>query len=126
MRDHPHDYILENVTIPTLTMAHLLNHCTETINTVRRSFFEIQAESIEVNAGIFTNGSPVIDFPLVSVNQLQNTLILSCPCATTKQKLCEHQAQVLYNIMDRPYLRVFYDAALREQKLREYAKEYGM
>ncbi|MBI3136779.1 MAG: DEAD/DEAH box helicase family protein [Bacteroidetes bacterium] len=126
MRDHPNDYIIENVTIPTLTLSVLLSHCSDSLNTVRRSFFEIQAESVEVNYGVFTNASPVIDFPLVSVSQLQNTLILSCPCNTPKRKLCEHQAQVLYNIMDRPYLRIFYDTALREQKLREFAKEYGL
>lgn len=126
MRDHPNDYIIENATIPSLTLSLLLNHCTEAINTGRRSFFEIQAVTIEVNYGLFTNTSPVIDFPTVSVSQLHQTLVLSCPCATPKRKLCEHQAQVLYNIMDRPYLRIFYDQDLRSKKLQEAARDYGM
>jgi len=126
MRDHPNDYIIENATIPSLTLSLLLNHCTEAINTGRRSFFEIQAVTIEVNYGLFTNTSPVIDFPTVSVSQLHQTLVLSCPCATSKRKLCEHQAQVLYNIMDRPYLRIFYDQDLRSKKLQEAARDYGM
>jgi hypothetical protein len=32
----------------------------------------------------------------------------------------------LHNIIDRTYLRVFYDATLRQSKIREVAKEYGM
>jgi hypothetical protein len=126
MRDHPNDYILENTTIEKITLSDLLAHTTDSINTAKRAFFDIQAETIELNTGFFTNTSPVIDFPLVSVTQLHNTLILSCPCKAIKKKLCEHQVQVLFNIMEQPYLRVFYDSKLRQQKLKEFAKEYGL
>ena len=126
MRDHPHDYILENTTIDKLTLSDLLAHTTDSINTAKRAFFDIQAETIELNTGFFTNTSPVIDFPLVSVTQLHNTIILSCPCKAIKKKLCEHQVQVLFNIIEQPYLRVFYDTKLRQQNLKEFAKEYGL
>lgn len=126
MREHPNEYILENTSIAVLTYSDLLKHSSDFIDTGTRGFFDIQPTSIDINVGLFAHASSTVAFPTVSVSQIENSVILSCPCKTSKKKLCEHQAQVLYNIIDRPYLRIFFDAALRQTKMQQVAKEYGL
>ncbi|HSH66766.1 MAG TPA: SNF2-related protein, partial [Bacteroidia bacterium] len=75
---------------------------------------------------LFSNPSSSIDFPMVSVSQINHSLILSCSCRTPKKTLCEHQVQVLYNIIDRTYFCIFFDERLRNQKMKEVAKDYGL
>src|SRR6218665_1995748 len=126
MREHPHEYILENTSIPGLTHSLILKHSSEIADTGKRGFFDIQPESIEINSGLFIHPSAAIVFPAVAVSQIDDTLILSCECSIPKKKLCEHQVQVLYNIMDRQHLRIFFDAKLRLEKIKLFAKEYGL
>ena len=126
MRDHPTEYILENINLSDITYSELLKHSSEMIDTSKRNFFDIQPQVLNVNFGLFSNPSATLDFPLVSVTQLNDSLILSCSCKTPKTKLCEHQVQVLYNIIDRSYFCIFFDEKLRNQKIKEVAKEYGL
>lgn len=126
MREHPHEYILENTSIPGLTHSMLLQHSSEIADTGKRGFFEIQPESIEIDSGLFMYPSSAIAFPAVAVSQVENTLIVSCECNLPKKKLCGHQVQVLYNIMDRQHLRIFFDRQLRLEKIKQVAKEYGL
>ncbi len=126
MRDHPHEYILEHITIATLTYSDLLKHSVDFFDVSARGFFDIHPQRIDLNVGVFTHPSTTLAFPVVSVSQLNTSLFLSCDCQASKKKLCEHQAQVLYNIIDRPYLRIFFDAALRQAKMKQVAKEYGL
>ena len=126
MREHPHEYILENIIVATLTNPVILKHSAELLATDKRGFYDIQPQVIEIGSGLFTNSTSTIEFPEVTVSQTDNALILSCSCNTPKRKLCEHQVQVLYNIKDREYLRIFFDAILRETKLKQAAKDYGL
>jgi hypothetical protein len=126
MRDHPNEYILENISLSDITYSELLKHSSEMIDTSKRNFFDIQPQVLNVNFGLFSNPAATLDFPLVSVTQLNNSLVLSCSCKTPKTKLCEHQVQVLYNIIDRSYFCIFFDERLRNQRMKEVAKEYGL
>lgn len=126
MREHPNEYILENITLSDITYSELLKHSSEVIDTSKRNFFDIQPQVIQVNFGLFYNPSSSIDFPMVSVSQVNNSTVLSCSCKTPKTKMCEHQGQVLYNIIDRSYFCIFFDERLRNQKMREVAKDYGL
>ena len=98
MKEHPQEYILGHSNIATITIQDLLRHSAEPINTDSKGFFEIQPESIEIDFGLFGNPYTSIAFPKVSVSQMSDAIVLSCPCNAPKRKLCEHQAQVLYNI----------------------------
>src|SRR3569832_1633006 len=126
MSAHPNEYILEGTTISDNTYSELLQHSAELIDTGKRNFFDVQPQVLEVNFGVFSNPSARFDFPLVSVSQVNRSLILSCSCKTIKKKLCEHQVQVLYNIIDRSYFCIFFDDKLRYQKIKEVAKDYGL
>lgn len=120
------DYILENINLSEISYSELLTHSSELIDTSKRNFFDIQPQVIQVNFGVFYNPSSSFDFPFVTVSQVNNSIILSCSCKTPKKKLCEHQVQVLYNIIDRSYFCIFFNDKLRYQKIREVAKDYGL
>ncbi len=126
MREHPNEYILENTLVSVLTYTDLLKHSADFIDTAARGFFDIQPQSIDLNAGLFIQPSGTMAFPAVSVSQLDNSIILSCPCKASKKKMCLHQSQVLYNLIDRPYLRIFFDTIFRHIKMQEIAKDYGL
>src|SRR5690606_15024567 len=55
-----------------------------------------------------------------------NNLTLSCACTSPKIRLCEHQAQVLFTLMYRSEVRVFFDDQLRDERLRQAAVDYGL
>lgn len=126
MPDSSTEYILENIALSDITYTELLNHSSELIDTGKRNFFDIQPQVIQVNFGVFYNPSSSFDFPFVTVSQVNGSLILSCSCKTPKKKMCEHQVQVLYNIIDRSYFCIFFDDRLRHQKIKEVAKDYGL
>ena len=126
MRIHPQEYILEQITLAKLTFPDILRHSFEALDSGKRGFFDVQPQSIEIDSGIFINPSAAGGFPEVSVSQIEGSLVLSCPCSSPKRKLCEHQAQVLFVLMDKPYLRIFFDAALRHTRMQQTAKDYGL
>lgn len=126
MREHPEDYIIEHHSFATLSLADILKHCSEMIDSGSKSFDEIKPQTIDINVGLFIHPTSTIPFPAVSVTQTNELIVLSCPCKTPKKKLCQHQAQVLWNILNRPNLRIFFDAQLRAVTLQNAAKEYGM
>ncbi len=113
-------------TIPELTYSGILKHCKGSVDTDRNSLLAIRAEAIEINSGVFSKPQSTIKFPHVSVYQSGHSLVLSCLCDTPKTRLCEHQAQVLISIMERPDFRIFFDPDFRKKKLLLAAKEYGM
>jgi SNF2 family DNA or RNA helicase len=126
MRDHPNEYILEHTTIEALTYAEILKHSAALIDREKRDFFDIHPETIDIDGGLFTHPNVVNGFPVVSVTQTGHSIVVSCPCTARKDKMCQHQAQVLLNIIDRPYFRVFFDATLRLAKIRQAAVDFGM
>ncbi|RYD75585.1 MAG: ATP-dependent helicase, partial [Sphingobacteriales bacterium] len=96
------------------------------IHSDTKDFFKLHPTQIEINFAAFTHPSASQTFPLVQVQQTENAVKLSCRCDALKNKLCEHQAQVLYNILQRQELQIFFDANLRRQKLTKIAADYGL
>ncbi|MEO5891584.1 MAG: SNF2-related protein [Ferruginibacter sp.] len=89
-------------------------------------FFLVQPDTIGLNAGTFINPGIGENTPVVQVKLQEDLLSVSCSCGRTGKKLCEHGAQVLYNLMERPDLRVFFDTTLRHKKIRTFATNYGL
>jgi SNF2 family DNA or RNA helicase len=87
---------------------------------------DILPTHLEINSGVFTNKRSITAFPDVVVGQQADGLALSCDCHSAPHKLCEHQALVLTAIIKREELRVFYDQALRYEKIRKVAVDYGL
>jgi len=60
MREHPHEYILENNTIATLTYSDLLKHSTDFFDVGARGFFDIHPQTIDLNVGVFAHPSTTV------------------------------------------------------------------
>ncbi|MCZ4244602.1 DEAD/DEAH box helicase [Pedobacter punctiformis] len=124
--ENPYDYILKGFNLKDLSNLVILKHLNQQIYTDAKGFYNVFPEQLEIDFGAFSHESSALLFPIVQVQQSQNTVKLSCRCAAPKNKLCEHQAQVLYNILKRPELQVFFDENLRKEKIKKIAADYGL
>ena len=120
------DFIFKNFTFSNLSTSFILDHCAQPIPTEEVRALEIQNQEISIHSGSFLLRSPFAAPLEVSVSLEQDQLMLSCRCSAPKQRLCEHQAQVLFHLMHRSEIRVFFDDVLREEKLKQVAVEYGL
>ncbi len=121
-----HEYIIEDLNFASFNKGLLFTHSSTLVATDSRGFFDIQPEIIDINFISFTTLSNLRDSPTVSVKNEGSSLKFTCTCGFPGDKLCSHQIQILYNLMDRSNLRIFFDEKLRHEKIRETAKEYGL
>lgn len=123
---NPYDYILEGFNLQNLSAIVILKHLNQQIYTDVKGFYGLVAEQIEIDFAAFSSYDSAAVFPIVQVQQNEKNVKLSCRCETPKTKLCEHQAQVLYNILYRQELLIFFDKNLRKQQLLKIAVNYGL
>ncbi|MEO6229718.1 MAG: SNF2-related protein [Ferruginibacter sp.] len=120
------EIIFENCVFSNLSPAFILAHSAAVPDTGADRFFSVQPEMIELNAGTFSNPGGGLVFPPVWIRFSKATLALGCSCNYGQQKLCDHEAQVLYNIMERPDLRIFFDDRLRHLRIENIAQQFGL
>lgn len=121
-----HNFIFLDFNISDLSVSHILNNSPEMPATEKRGYFDIQPHEINVDYAAFrVPVSPTETFKVV-VKQDQKAVNLYCECDRPKRKLCAHQSQVLYNLLNRRDLRAFFDKPLRHQKIRDQAVCYGL
>lgn len=123
---NPYDYILKDFNLKNLSQIVILKHLSGLIHTDVKGFYQLFPEQIEIDFAAFSDEASGLSFPIVQVQQGENAVKLSCRCTTPKHKLCEHQARVLYNILQRQDLLIFFDSNLRKQKLAKIAIDYGL
>nr|WP_315422790.1 SNF2-related protein [uncultured Pedobacter sp.] len=123
---NPYDYILKDFNLKDLSQIVILKHLSGLIHTDVKGFYQLFPEQIEIDFAAFSDEASGLSFPIVQVQQGENAVKLSCRCTTPKHKLCEHQARVLYNILQRQDLLIFFDSNLRKQKLAKIAIDYGL
>ncbi|MBC6112979.1 DEAD/DEAH box helicase [Pedobacter fastidiosus] len=126
IEQNPYDYILSDFNLKNLSSIVILKHVNHQVNTDVKGYFNIVPEQIEIDFGAFSYHDSNLPFPVVQVQQNEKSVKLSCRCATPKNKLCEHQTQVLYNILQRQDLLIFFDENLRRQKMAKIAVDYGL
>jgi len=117
------EYVLDGIDGPGLSNSIILKHSAAGIDTGAKGFMDLMPGHITVNEGsfIFPEG-----FPSVRVSLQEQRLRLSCQCNGPEEKLCQHQSQVLYNIVNRDELRIFFDEQLRNERIRKAAADYGL
>lgn len=120
-----HDYVLERFNLSALTISDILRYNKVGTDTGAKDFYELSPVEITLDFAVFGETGSLTN-PLVTVTQTSDRVMLSCSCTTTANGLCEYQAKVLYNIMDRQPLRLFFDAPLRYKKLKAFAMDYGL
>jgi len=123
---HSREIIFKDFQISQLTHSFIFSKSATMPDSNARNFFTLQPGIIHINVASFTNPGSSISFPSVSVLFEKDALTLDCECNAATNKLCDHQAQALYNIMERDDLRIFFDASFRYQKVRSIAENYGL
>src|SRR4051812_14293415 len=117
----PHYFIFPDFNLSKLSTTIILKNSAELPATEKRGFFEIQPQEIDVNYGVFKIPGASQETFKVVVKQESEEVSLYCSCLLPKRKLCEHQIQVLYNLMNRKDLRAFFDRKLRHEKIKQVA-----
>lgn len=125
-KNAPDTYVLSNFKMTDLTAIFILKHSAGPVDSTVTGYFELQPRPISIDFASFEDTNSQIRFPQVSVRQTKDTLIFSCRCAADKNKMCEHQVRVFFNMMSRPEIRIFFDAQLRIEKIRAFAAAYGL
>jgi SNF2 family DNA or RNA helicase len=120
------EYTLANTKISTLSVYDLLKHTQKGNFMENRDFQNIYPIALELNVGVFTKTGSSFNFPRVSVSQIGDSIISSCSCNHDSQKLCEHQAEIIYCILEQKDFRVFFDGYLRHKTLLPSARSYGL
>ncbi len=124
MKDSPkHQFTLKNISVETLGYQHILRHSPEIVN--RTAIQTVVALNIEVNFGLFSNNKASLGFPDVIVEQIGQDILLQCPCQSSSSCMCEHETVVLYALLEKPALRLFFDKKLRTEKIKLEAQKYG-
>ncbi|WP_316832902.1 DEAD/DEAH box helicase [Pedobacter aquatilis] len=124
--NNPFDYVIKDFNLKNLSNLFILKHLNGQVDTQVKGFFNIFPEQIEIDYAAFSHEAAITPFPLVLLQQNENEVKLSCRCAAPKNKLCAHQAQVLYNLLHRQDLLIFFDENLRSQRLSKIALDYGL
>ncbi|MDO9374221.1 MAG: SNF2-related protein [Ferruginibacter sp.] len=126
LKEDLHEVRLEGMNFTSLTTEFILSNSSALPDTGSRHFLTIHPDVIQIDAGSFTNPGTGATFPAVAVIQEKDAVFLSCMCSAKGDNLCSHQAQVLFNILEREDLRIFFDAAARREKVLAVAKNYGL
>ncbi len=120
------EFVIEGYTLPGITNTYILQHSGALMSTDIRGYFDLQPQEIDIDTATFLSSVGSLVAARVEVRQVANEVVLACTCGAPKKKLCEHQVQVLYNLINRDELKAFFDNSLRYYQMREVAKEYGL
>lgn len=121
-----HGFTFENFNVSALTISDILKHNKIGADTSEKGFYELSPAEIGVDFAVFANTTISMNNQVVTITQTADRVLLSCTCMSAINGLCEYQAKVLYNIMNRQPLRLFFDKPLRHKKLKEFAADYGL
>jgi SNF2 family DNA or RNA helicase len=121
-----HTYIFRDFDIENFTENVIAQHTNGLAYFDVQSYQEIIPVSLEINEGAFTKPKGSIAFSIVTVVSRDHQLLIHCTCDHQLDKMCEHQAVVLTAIIQRDELAVFFNATLRDKKLRKFAGDYGL
>ena len=74
MTNRANEYSIDR-TVPELSYGVLLKHSAGFADTNSRGYFNIVPSIIDIDFGLFTNPSIGLEYPIVSVSQLSDSLI---------------------------------------------------
>ena len=119
-------YTLTDFEFSELNTVFILKHASGPADTGSTGYFNLIPQQITLDFASFTDHNSQFKFPQVDVRRNDTDLILSCRCTVVKNRLCEHQTRVLFNIMQRNEIRIFFDTKMRHEKIRQVAAAYGL
>jgi SNF2 family DNA or RNA helicase len=119
-------YVLKDFKLSALSAIAILKHSSGPADTTTSGYFDLHPEEIALDYASFISTHTQIPFPRVTVRLDYDILRLNCGCTAQKNRLCEHQTRVLFNMLKRPEIRAFFDESYRHETIRTFAKAYGL
>ncbi len=123
---NPSEIWIVGKAISDLNTQLILSVSSEMVASDARGFYDIQPQEIQVDFARFDRVKNMRDSASVQVEQREEGIFLQCSCGHIKKSLCLHQAQVLFNLMNRPEIRVFFDPSIRKKQLSDFAIQVGL
>ncbi|WP_432709345.1 SNF2 helicase associated domain-containing protein, partial [Pedobacter sp.] len=121
-----HEIVIESFNAAQLDPAFIARHSAQPMDHEVTDLFDVRALDPEIGYCMFACRPGTARSAYVTVSLSGNTLRLGCDCQERGDKLCVHQTQVLYNVMRRAEIRLFFDPTLRHEKIKEAAYDYGL
>ncbi|MCP9768027.1 ATP-dependent helicase [Lacihabitans sp. LS3-19] len=121
---HPQTYILKNRQVGSLTYKDTFRYGVELSLGLKN--VDVQPLNIEIDNALFALNTQSKNLPEVAVSQLENDIVLTCPCEAIKNTLCEHQTLVLQTLIAKPDFKLFFDRNLRLERIKKASEAYGM
>lgn len=118
-------YFLKDKSIAQLNAVIIAQHSNvSAYNELASDMLTLPAFSI--NNAAFTGQSSTNKIINIHIRQEKDCIVLHCNCKQPKNKLCSHQAAGLLQIIATDNYLLFFDHALRYEKLKKMAANYGM
>jgi hypothetical protein len=120
----PHTFSFPHPDSSGLSPVFILKYSSVQVDTTVKGYFDLVPENIGLNLASFR----ITNHPSISLTLVKNeeALNISCNCGERTKGLCTHQARTLMNVSRREELRIFFDEKLRHQRIRAFAKDYGL
>jgi len=123
---HESTYILKDFNIANLSTVFILKHSAGAVDTEADGYFDLEPQQIHLNYATFRDYKSQIKFPEGGMVLENGELKVFCTCPAIKKRLCEHQSRLLFNLMSRTEIRIFFDYKLRHEKIKTFAVPYGL
>ncbi len=120
------EFVFEEFTAEQLNPTFIAQHAESSAPTELIDFYNVRALDPEIGYCMFICRPGTARSVYVTVSLVNTTLRLSCDCEEQGNELCSHQVQVLFNVIRREDLRLFFDAPFRHEKIKLVAKDYGL
>ncbi|WP_158827575.1 DEAD/DEAH box helicase [Mucilaginibacter lacusdianchii] len=121
-----HNLVFKGANIANLTETLIARHTSGSIDWDGKAWQNVTPQYLDINSGAFTSFFASATSAVVIITQQKDGLHISCDCTAGPGMLCEHQAEVLWAIVKKEEFRLFFDDALRYNKLRKFAADYGL
>jgi len=120
------EIIIEDFNIGELNNVFIARHAAHPADADMWGYYEVKPLEPDLGYCLFIcrPGSAMTAY--VSLNIEGTTLRMGCDCKERGIGLCSHQIQVLYSVIRRDDIRLFFDQGLRREKMLQVAKDYGL
>jgi SNF2 family DNA or RNA helicase len=120
-------FVFRDSTFAELNYGTLLKFAeASAIQAINFSSSSVQAVELSIDKGIFLCNYGFRAEHEVILTQENQTVVLACSCGGNGTKLCDHQAFVLYRVMEHADFRAFFDETDRRKRISEMALSYGI
>ena len=121
-----HVYAIPDFVPEALSTTFILSHAPELSSLDAAAQTALIPLEMAVNTATFGSTAPGNRFPQLQLALQGSCLMLYCSCDIPAQKLCQHQAQLLFGLKNRREWRLFFDEKLRHEKIKPVAEAYGL